>query len=101
MSPKYPEGTTVEIKGYGSLMYVSKEEYKLGVSSTWKILGVGAFNWVMDSRPDLVGQTGVVRKAELTQGQWKYALDGPDKTAWYNEEQLKQIKNERYGPKIT
>lgn len=44
-----------------------------------------------DMHPDYVGQKGTVTDAHLTQGIPRYALEGPGKVAWYNEEQLKKI----------
>lgn len=48
--------------------------------------------WI-DLNPELVGQEGVIVTVSNTQNIPKYSLSGPNKTAWYNEDQLELISN--------
>jgi hypothetical protein len=46
---------------------------------------------VYDALPDLVGQKGTVDIVSNTQGRWQYAINGPNKHAWYDEQQLEKV----------
>ena len=41
--------------------------------------------------PELVGQEGFIDKVTKTQGEYKYAINGLSKYAWYNEDQLEKV----------
>ncbi len=114
---KFEIGDKVKIVNYGSLIYFSKASYKeyskcmnkLFQKLEWQLLtreeypednnieGSDKPNniisetdtyWTCDSNPELVGQEGTVVKVNLTQGHYKYSLEGPAKQSWYNEGQL-------------
>ena len=45
-----------------------------------------------DAMPELVGERGEITRVEKIQDLWfQYALKGPNKTAWYFEDQLELI----------
>jgi hypothetical protein len=46
---------------------------------------------VYDMSPELVGQKGIIDQVTNTQGMWKYAINGPNKHAWYDEKQLEKV----------
>lgn len=78
-------GDQVEIVKYGSLIWS-------GLELTLKKIGDGVY----DMQPELVGQRGIITGAHLTQGKPTYALAGPSKVAWYDDEQLKLIYSPQY-----
>lgn len=73
--PKYSIGDRVQITKYGHIIWSQKD---------------GA----VDMAPELVGQTGIVSNISgpllYSDGsnRWSYALEGPNKHAWYQEDQL-------------
>lgn len=71
-----PIGTPVRIVEYGSMHY----EHVNG--DIWRAI---------DLSPELVGQTGRIREVSTIQGRNSYAIDGPNKTAWYFDDQLEEI----------
>jgi uncharacterized protein YodC (DUF2158 family) len=82
---KFKVGDEVHIIKYGSLFWsYEKESNSFPVISENKEKGYKVY----DSDPELVGQTGIVCKVTKTQGKFEYALEGPNKCAWYDEEQL-------------
>ena len=89
---KFNIGDKVEIINYGHIMWESKTtELEHSLSKHFPILKEDdKFRWI-DVEPKLVGQTGIVSKRTETQGQNNYALEGPNKHAWYAEVQLKMI----------
>ena len=46
---------------------------------------------VYDINPELVGQKGIVDGISFTHEKPKYSLQGPNKTAWYDEQQLEKV----------
>lgn len=46
---------------------------------------------VYDALPELVGQKGIIDGVNLCQGRYSYSLTGPNKHAWYDEQQLEKI----------
>jgi hypothetical protein len=87
MDSKFKVGDKVTIIKYGS-RYWSYER----IDTAFKILydNVPEGYKVYDINPELVGQTGIVDKVIDQQGSWKYALTGPHKYAWYDEQQLEK-----------
>ena len=84
---KYKIGDVVKIVNYGSILWWSKTGGDPRPS--FKVLFEDEKFIYMDPTPELVGQIGVVDNAHLTQNKPTYAIDGPNKHAWYNEDQLK------------
>lgn len=80
-------GDKIKIVNYGSLCWMSKE---LGKQTSFpKIKGVKD---CYDSRPDLIGEIGLVSEVTLTQNQFQYAIVGVSgKSAWYSEDQMEMI----------
>jgi len=76
MSSKFKPGDKVKIINYGSVIWMNED---------------GKFVFY-DMTPELVRQTAIVNKVDLNQGKYKYSLIGPNKTAWYNENQLELNK---------
>ena len=84
----YKVGEKVEIVKYGHLIWQTQKAegsmlpvYYEDENMVW-----------YDVSPQMVGQQGVVIKAEITQGKTKYSIGGlTGKSAWYNEEQLKKL----------
>lgn len=78
MVSKFKVGDSVRIIKYGHLFW--SYDNPESVIPTW-----------YDMSPELIGQIGIVVKATRTQGICHYALKGPSKYAWYNEEQLEKV----------
>ncbi len=87
--PIYGIGDKVKIVNYGSLLWENKKVddpkldlpvYKETENVIWK-----------DMSAYLVGQEGIVAQVTNTQGRPKYCIDGLDKYAWYDEEQMELI----------
>lgn len=78
-------GDQVEIVKYGALLWSRME-------LSCKKISDGLY----DTQPELVGQGGIVIDAHLTHGNPTYALSGPSKVAWYNDDQLKLIYSPGY-----
>jgi hypothetical protein len=51
---------------------------------------------VFDLRPEIIGQVGIVSKAETCQGRGTYALEGTTIYAWYDDDQLELIFRPEY-----
>jgi len=74
---------------------------KFGIGDKVKIINYGHQIWeriegtdkvnIIDIHPDLVGQIGMISKAEITQGIPEYAIEGLAKHAWYDEGQLEMV----------
>jgi len=88
-NPKYKEGDRVRIIKYGHLMHGPKAMFP-----GMKVIVEEGGNAIFDMSPALVGQIGVVVKVSIPQpGLIQYSLAGPNKTAWYNEDQLEPESN--------
>ena len=48
--------------------------------------------YITDMSPELLGQIGVIAKVSNVQGKDQYAINGPNKYAWYFDSQLELIK---------
>jgi hypothetical protein len=77
---KYKVGDQVRVVNYGSWIW------------EWR---AQRMEWV-DISPELVGQTGVVVDAHKTQEIDQYKLKGPNKVAWYHNDQLELIYRPEY-----
>jgi len=90
MENKFVIGDKVKVVGYGHLFWLAKDsEMKTNFPIIHK---EGDIIW-HDMNSGVVGKKGVVDKVTETQGQIKYSIKGiPEKSAWYNEEQLKMVK---------
>ena len=96
--PKFGIGDKVKIVNYGSEYWIKRTERELYVKAGFAknvvpnnlLKEVDGVFWA-DMSPELVGQEGLVIKVSVTQGIPKYALEGPNKTAWYHESQLEMI----------
>jgi len=76
MNTKYKVGDRVKIKNYGHKVWHNKD---------------GQY-YTQDIHPEMVGQKGVIVKAEMTQNIPSYAIDGiKGKHAWFDEEQIELI----------
>lgn len=76
MQPKYKVGDNVVVIKYGhKIWHCNNGEY-----------------FTTDMCPEIVGQNGIIVKAETVQNIPHYAVDGIDgKHAWYDEDQLQLI----------
>ena len=82
---KFNKRDAVEVVNYGHWIMVPKD-----VSLDYPVIEEANGKKIVDMLPEIVGKIGAIR--EFRDG--KYALDGiPEKVAWYDEEQLKAIKN--------
>ena len=88
MKPKFKIGDKVEIINYGHRFWSYEEE-----SSYAKLLfaNIEEGYKVYDALPHLVGQKGVIDAVNDVQGRPFYSIKGPDKHAWYDENQLQLI----------
>jgi len=87
--PLYKVGQEVKIIKYGSLIWVTKNGPSIFDSfTTYSETDTIKF---VDISPGLIGQRGVIDQVTITQEIPKYALKGPYKYAWYDEEQLQLI----------
>lgn len=88
--------------GDGSL-YLSpfnSTDMKFNIGDKVEIINYGHIIWHMqddklvahDMSPELIGQQGIITDAHQTQGKDTYALQGPNKAAWYDNGQLKLIQ---------
>ena len=86
MKNKFEIGDKVKVVNYGHRMWSYKgTETKVN----WPIISEDENIIWNDMQSEIVGKYGVVDKVTETQGITKYSLDGiPQKSAWYNEEQL-------------
>lgn len=83
-------GDLVRIINYGHIVYNHKLS---GIDLTnSKILKQDENGTIVDIRPELVGETGIIDGITITQGQYSYSLIGPSKHAWYYEDQLELVK---------
>jgi hypothetical protein len=86
MKNKFEIGDKVKVVNYGHLMWSNK---KSGMKMKLPIISEdGNIVW-HDFLSKIVGKVGVVVEVIETQGIVNYSLNGiPQKTSWYNEEQL-------------
>ena len=90
---KFEIGDKVKVVNYGHLMWTNK---KSGTKVNWPIINEDENTIWNDMQSEIVGKYGVVKDVIETQGIVQYSLNGiPQKSAWYNEEQLEfsVIKN--------
>ena len=89
MKSKFVIGDKVEIINYGHLIWSSKKsEIEIGLP----VIHEGKYTIWYDMNNDIVGKIGVVDDVTETQGNIQYSLKGiPQKSAWYNEDQLKIV----------
>jgi len=86
---KHAIGELVEIVKYGHPFWFSKSEpYRL----KWPVIHESEKVITYDTRPELVGQRGVIDTSHITQGMERYSIEGPNKHAWYSPNQLKLIR---------
>lgn len=81
---KFKIGDMVRVVNYGHPILMSPD---MLAQTSFPVIGG---RWV-DIDKDVVGQTGVVVEAQVTQGRSQYAVEGPSKHAWYDDEQLELI----------
>jgi hypothetical protein len=87
--PIYGTGDKVKIVKYGHLIGGSNNDPS---ERSFPLIGVdGNIRW-LDMSPHLVGQEGIISKAEMTQRIPGYAIEGiKGKHAWYDEEQMEMV----------
>ena len=88
MDSKFKVGDEVTIIKYGS-RYWSYDP----IDVSFKVLFHNKEEGykVYDMSPDLVGKKGIIDQVIDQQGKWKYALNGTNKYAWYDEKQLEKV----------
>lgn len=86
---KFKIGDMVKVVNYGHLILMSPEMLS---QTSFPIIGG---KWV-DIDKDVVGQTGIVVEAQVTQERSQYAVKGPSKHAWYDDGQLELIYRPEY-----
>jgi len=97
--PKFLIGDRVRVVNYGGLAWHSVKDWKrmfdqksVSDETPPNLLKEQEDLYVYDINPSIVGKEGVVREVDLTQGKFKYALDGiAGKSAWYDDQQLEKI----------
>lgn len=86
MITKFKEGDKVKIVKYGAPIWEHKNS---GLNLPYPIIEENETTWWKDMLPQIVGRTGIIREATITQGISKYAIDGiPEKCSWYHDSQL-------------
>jgi hypothetical protein len=93
---KYKVGDQVKIVNYGSSFWWNP---KSGIPKlNFPIIYESVEVIVFDMNPELVGQVGVVSKANTTQNIDNYAIEGiKDKHAWYHNDQLELVYRPEYN----
>lgn len=95
LKPKFKAGDQVRVVGYGSTYWEGKKVHPVSKFKRKPYYEDDDFRYI-DMQPELVGKTGVVDKVSLVQGKYTYAVDGiPEKHAWYDEGQLKAVKQKK------
>lgn len=96
MGAKFKPGDEVKIVLYGSCMWTQIGTLEDKMFSSFPIICSAKIGNIevnfRDSNPSLVGQKGIVQETTCIQDKWKYVLKGPNKVAWYHEEQLELVK---------
>lgn len=85
---KFKVGDKVRIVNYGSTMWIGKKEKQ---PTHWPVIEEQENIIIYDTDSELIGQTGIVTKTQITQGQDRYELHGPNKVAWYFNNQLELV----------
>ena len=85
---KYKKGDKVRVTKYGHPFW-SRDKMPL------KLIEKSNDVYWYDLSPEIVGQEGIIEKAHLTQGVPQYSIKGPDKYAWYNEEQIELLSTSK------
>ena len=89
---KFKVGDKVTIINYGAILWIHKDELELMEKKFGKmnlhIISEVANTIYYDVMPEIIGQSGIIVQAQCTQNKWSYAIDGPNKHAWYNNDQL-------------
>lgn len=88
---KFNIGDRVKIVKYGHLMVENKNT---DCPLNFPIIYVEGKYAYKDTDPLIVGQKGVVVERTKTQEVNQYALHGPNKYAWYDEEQIERLATE-------
>lgn len=92
--PKYKVGDRVKIIKYGHLFWLNKSVTDIS-EETPVFFEDDDFLW-FDMSPELVGKIGYVSEVTITQEISQYALDGiKSKSAWYDEGQLRKLKQNK------
>lgn len=122
VKPKYGIGDKVKVVKYGSAWHIPKENYPQYAQHSKKrnidmwikivfgekadtplpeliiddkpdhIVSENDSYWTVDMSPDIVGQEGLICKAEVVQNSPHYAIEGiKGKHAWYHEDQLELV----------
>lgn len=94
MKAKFKQGDQVRIVKYGHPMWIAGDEFK--IPNHYILLQDKDGLKTYDSNPHLVGQIGFVDTVTLTQGKFQYSLNGPNKHAWYDEQQLELVQSVDY-----
>lgn len=90
-------GDKVRIVNYGHPLWVPQEWIDKGWAKG-PAIGKTDTHTIIDTSPELVGQEGVVCNAHETQGRPTYAMQGPSKHAWYEEDQLELVTKNNVFP---
>lgn len=88
---KFNIGDKVKIVKYGHIMTGRVDNPHM---HRFPIVDIEGTLMDVDVEPSLIGQTGVVVERTKTQGVNQYALHGPNKYAWYDEEQIERLATE-------
>lgn len=88
LTPKFNKGDKVKIIKYGSIIWINKKSPK---PNNAVIIYENEDFWHIDIMPEIVGQIGIVTDVVNRQNKVTYAINGPNKHAWYHEEQLELI----------
>ena len=84
----YKVGDKVRVINYGHVVRGSETD----VESSFPLVGRSGAVTLVDYRPDLIGQQGVIKEVSMGQGGPCYAIDGiSGKSAWYYESQLEAV----------
>ena len=97
---KYKIGDKVRVVKYGHLMHMSKREYEVIFPDGFpdNIFMEDQVSVVVDWRPEVIGKEGVVQIVSDGPNGIQYSLDGiPEKSAWYNHNQLELVKKNEEG----
>jgi len=86
METKFKVGDQVKIINYGHPIWAHNSET---MPISFPVIWVGDDTKVYDMSPELIGQTGVIDKVNITQGKDGYSINGINgKLDWYNNDQL-------------
>lgn len=89
-NPKYKIGDKVKIVKYGHLIW---EHKNAEICLSFPVYKEFDNYRILDMKQHLIGQIGIIDTINIVQGMPQYALSGINgKHAWYNEKQLKLMK---------